>query len=78
MKTSGIEIGDLIKYKDYSNIYFAIVDEVYFDYVISTKVCNSNFDEINLHSDVIYIVKSKILSKILTPKTKTINNQTIL
>ena len=70
MKTSGIEIGDLIKFKDYSNIYFAIVDEVYFDYVISTKVCNSNFNEINLHSDVAYIVKSKILSKILTPKTK--------
>ena len=62
------------KFKDYSNIYFAIVDEVYFDYVISTKVCNSNFDEIELHSGVIYIVKSKILSKVLTPKTKTINN----
>jgi len=74
MKTSGVEIGDLIKFKDYSNIYFAIVDEVYFDYVISTKVCNSNFDEIELHSGVIYIVKSKILSKVLTPKTKTINN----
>ena len=59
MKTSGIEIGDLIKFKDYSNIYFAIVDEVYFDYVISTKVCNSNFDEIELHSGVIYIVKSR-------------------
>lgn len=74
MKTSGIEIGDLIKYKDYSNIYFAIVDEVYFDYVISTKVCNSDFIKVELRDDYINIVKSKILSKVLTPKTKIINN----
>jgi|TARA_B110000483_G_C17856388_1_gene412403 hypothetical protein len=74
MKTSGIEIGDLIKFKDYSNIYFAIVDKVYVDYVISTKVFNSDFIKMELRDVNFYIVKSKILSKVLTPKTKTINN----